>query len=76
MSRAPPPSRKGSGANPSDVNKLLKEFSNMAGMMQQMAGMNKWQQIRQIKQMADGGLFNPGGADSGQKERDRGQSGR
>lgn len=50
----------GSGANPSDVNKLLKEFSNMAGMMQQMAGMNKWQQIRQIKQMADGGLFNPG----------------
>jgi signal recognition particle subunit SRP54 len=50
----------GSGTNPSDVNKLLKEFSNMAGMMQQMAGMNKFQQMRQIKQMADGGLFNPG----------------
>jgi len=50
----------GSGADPADVNKLLKEFSVMAGMMQQMAGMNKLQQFRQIKQMADGGLFNPG----------------
>ncbi|MSR60728.1 MAG: signal recognition particle protein [Planctomycetaceae bacterium] len=50
----------GSGTNPSDVNKLIKEFSTMSGMMQQMAGMNKWQQMRQIKQMADGGLFDPG----------------
>jgi signal recognition particle subunit SRP54 len=50
----------GSGADPADVNKLLKEFSVMAGVMQQMAGMSKLQQFRQIKQMADGGLFNPG----------------
>lgn len=50
----------GSGTDPADVNKLLKEFSVMSGMMQQMAGMNKLQQFRQIKQMADGGLFNPG----------------
>jgi signal recognition particle subunit SRP54 len=50
----------GSGTNPADINKLLKEFSNMSGLMQQMAGMNKWQQMRQIRQMADGGLFNPG----------------
>ncbi len=50
----------GSGTDPSDINKLLKEFSQMAGMMQSMAGMNKLQQMRQIKQMADGGMFDPG----------------
>jgi signal recognition particle subunit SRP54 len=50
----------GSGTEPADINKLLKEFSVMSGMMQQMAGMNKLQQFRQIRQMADGGLFNPG----------------
>jgi hypothetical protein len=32
----------------------------MAGVMRQIAGMSKLQQFRQIKQMADGGLFNPG----------------
>ena len=50
----------GSGNDPADVNKLLKEFSQMAGLMQHMAGMSKLQQMRQIKQMADGGLFDPG----------------
>ncbi|HLJ12178.1 MAG TPA: signal recognition particle protein [Planctomycetaceae bacterium] len=50
----------GSGADPAEVNKLLKDFSSMSGLMQQMAGMNKLQQFRQIKQMADAGHFNPG----------------
>jgi signal recognition particle subunit SRP54 len=59
----------GSGTDPADVNKLLKEFSVMGGMMQQMAGMNKLQQFRQIKQMADGGLFNPGAQLQMQKQR-------
>src|SRR5579872_3757351 len=36
----------GSGSEPADVNKLLKEFSAMAGMMQQMAGMSKLQQFK------------------------------
>ncbi len=49
----------GSGTDPSDVNKLLNEFSQMAGMMQQMAGMSKWQQIRHMNRMADGGMFDP-----------------
>ncbi|MGQ0633011.1 MAG: signal recognition particle protein [Planctomycetaceae bacterium] len=49
----------GSGTDPADINKLLKEFNGMAGMMQQMAGMNRWQQMRAIKQMADGGMFDP-----------------
>jgi len=59
----------GSGADPADVNKLLKEFSVMGEMMQQMAGMSKLQQFRQIKQMADGGLFNPGAQVQMQKQR-------
>ena len=59
----------GSGSDPAEVNKLLKEFSVMQGMMQQMAGMNKLQQFRQIKQMADGGLFNPGAQVQMQKQR-------
>src|SRR5262249_36851577 len=48
----------GSGTDPADINKLLKEFSVMSGMMQQMAGMNKIQQFRQLRQMADSGMFN------------------
>src|SRR5262245_5641667 len=59
----------GSGADPADVNKLLKEFAVMGDMMQQMAGMSKMQQFRQIKQMADGGLFNPGAQVQMQKQR-------
>jgi signal recognition particle subunit SRP54 len=55
--------------DPADITKLLKEYSVMAGMMQQMAGMNKLQQFRQIKQMADGGLFNPGAQLQMQKQR-------
>jgi signal recognition particle subunit SRP54 len=50
----------GSGTDPADINKLLKEFSQMASMMQRMAGMSKMEQMRQIKGMADGGLFDPG----------------
>ncbi len=59
----------GSGTDPADINKLLKEFSAMSGMMQQMAGMNKIQQFRQLKQMADGGMFNPGAQVQMQKQR-------
>ncbi len=33
----------------------------MTGMMEQMAGMSKLQQMRQLKQMADSGMFNHGG---------------
>ncbi len=59
----------GSGTDPADINKLIKEFSVMSGMMQQMAGMNKLQQFRQIKQMADGGLLNPGAQLQATKQR-------
>jgi signal recognition particle subunit SRP54 len=59
----------GSGADPADVNKLLKEFTTMSGMMQSMAGMSKIQQMRQLKQLSDSGMFNPGAQVQKQKQR-------
>ncbi len=59
----------GSGTDPADVNKLLKEFSAMSGMMQNMAGMGKVQQMRQLKQMSDSGMFDPGRQVQTQKQR-------
>ncbi|MFN0053672.1 MAG: signal recognition particle protein [Planctomycetales bacterium] len=59
----------GSGTNPSDVNKLIKDFSAMSGMMQQMAGQSRWQQMRQLRQMADSGMLDPGAQIGSQKQR-------
>ena len=59
----------GSGSDPADVNKLLKEFSNMSGMMQQMAGMGNVQKMRQLKQMSESGMFNPGAQVHAPKQR-------
>jgi signal recognition particle subunit SRP54 len=59
----------GSGADPADVNKLLKEFTAMQGMMQQMAGMGKVQQMRQLKQLSESGMFDPGAQIQAKKQR-------
>jgi signal recognition particle subunit SRP54 len=59
----------GSGTDPADINKLLKEFSSMARMMQDMAGKNKWEQIRALRHLADAGAFDPGAELSYQKQR-------
>jgi signal recognition particle subunit SRP54 len=59
----------GSGTDPADVNKLLKEFTAMSGMMQHMAGMGKVQQMRQLKQMSESGMFDPGKQVQVQKQR-------
>ena len=50
----------GSGVQPADVNKLLKDFSSMSRMMQNMAGMGLRDRMRAVKGMADGGFLNPG----------------
>jgi signal recognition particle subunit SRP54 len=49
----------GSGTDAFDVNKLLKEFSLMSAMMEQMADMSKIQQFHHLRQMAASGMFNP-----------------
>jgi len=60
---------RGSGTDPADVNRLVKEFHAMSGMMQQMAGLGVRDRMRAIKQMADGGLLNPGARLQREKQR-------
>lgn len=50
---------KGSACEPQDVNKLLKQFKDMAGLMQQMAGKSKMEQFRMFQQMGQSGMLNP-----------------
>ncbi len=61
----------GSGVDASDVNKLLKDFGNMAGMMQQMAGMGMRDRMKAMQQMADGGLLDPGAEIERKKQRSK-----
>ena len=51
---------RGSGVDAAEVNRLLKDFGAMAGMMQGMAGMDQMGQMRQMQAMASSGMFNPG----------------
>ena len=51
---------RGSGVQPSDVNKLLKDFSSMGRMMQDMSGMGLKDRMSAVRQMAQGGLMDPG----------------
>ncbi|MFO0979736.1 MAG: signal recognition particle protein [Planctomycetaceae bacterium] len=50
----------GSGVQPADVNKLLKDFSMMAKMMQGMSNMGLRDRMKAVKGLADGGFMNPG----------------
>jgi signal recognition particle subunit SRP54 len=50
----------GSGVEPSDVNKLLKDFSAMAGVMQDMASMPMWKRLGAASQLANTFAQNPG----------------
>jgi len=61
----------GSGATPADVNNLLKQFKQMAGMMQQMAGKGMRGKMQMIKEMQEGGLFEPGAELRKEKQRSK-----
>ncbi len=50
---------KGSGVEAADVNKLLKDFSAMGKMMQDMSNMGLRDRMKAVKQMADGGMMDP-----------------
>ena len=62
---------RGSGTEPADVNRLIKDFQNMAGMMQKMAGMGMMDRMKTMKGMADGGMLNPGSKLMPTKERSK-----
>ncbi|MEQ9411995.1 MAG: signal recognition particle protein [Fuerstiella sp.] len=49
----------GSGVEPAEVNKLLKEFNTMGKMMQDMSNMSLRDRMKTVKQMADGGMMDP-----------------
>ncbi|MCR9199097.1 MAG: signal recognition particle protein [Planctomycetaceae bacterium] len=49
----------GSGVEPAEVNKLLKDFGSMGKMMQDMSNMGLRDRMKAVKQMADGGMMDP-----------------
>ncbi len=51
---------KGSGVQPHDINKLLKDFTTMSRMMQDMSNMGMKDRFSAVRQMASGGFLNPG----------------
>ena len=62
----------GSGSDPAEVNKLLKDFQSMSKLMQDMAGMGLRDRMKAVKQMADGGMLDPNAELREQKRSTRG----
>ncbi len=61
----------GSGTDPAEVNKLLKDFKSMSGMIQGMASMGMRDRMRAVQQMAQGGLLDPNAKIAAQKQRSK-----
>ena len=61
----------GSGNEPADVNKLLKDFDKMADMMKQMAGMGMRERAKFAQQMAEGGMLDPNADIKKEKQRSK-----
>ncbi|MFK7822220.1 MAG: signal recognition particle protein [Planctomycetaceae bacterium] len=61
----------GSGVEPSEVNKLLKDFGGMAKMMQDMAGMGMRERMRAVQQMSNSGALDPGASLDVKKSRSK-----
>ncbi|HUQ73007.1 MAG TPA: signal recognition particle protein [Planctomycetaceae bacterium] len=51
---------RGSGTEPADVNRLLKDFEGMSSMMKNMAGLGMMDRMRAVNQLAKGGMLDPG----------------
>ncbi len=60
----------GSGAEPADVNELLKQFRGMSGMMQKMAGLSMRDRMQAMSQMAPD-MMNPGAQVRREKQRSK-----
>ncbi len=50
---------RGSGADPAEVNNLLKQFNTMSGVMQKMAGMGVRDRMRAVQELTQMGAMNP-----------------
>lgn len=62
---------KGSGTNPADINKLLKDFSVMGGMMQGVSQLGMKDRLKAVQQMAGQAMSNPTGRLMQQKQRSK-----
>ncbi|HEV7222954.1 MAG TPA: signal recognition particle protein [Pirellulales bacterium] len=57
----------GAGVEPSEVNGLVKQFDGMADIMKRMAGMGIRDRLKQVQQLQQGGLMDPGATLARQK---------
>src|SRR5690606_28370737 len=62
---------KGSGTDPADVNKLLKDFQSMGGLMQGVSQMGMRDRLKAVQQLAGQAMSNPSGRLSQQKQRSK-----
>lgn len=62
---------RGSGTDPADVSRILKDFSAMSGMMQKMSGLGMMDRMKAMSQLGQAGMFNPGANLKQQKERSK-----
>jgi signal recognition particle subunit SRP54 len=51
---------RGSGTEPADISRLIKDFQSMSGMMQKMSGMGTMDKMKAVKELTSSGLLNPG----------------
>jgi signal recognition particle subunit SRP54 len=61
----------GSGTDPSEINRLLKDFRAMGDMMQKLAGMGKLDQFKAFKELSEGGMLDPGARLQKEKQRSK-----
>ena len=59
----------GSGTDPADINKLLKDFKTMGGMMQGVSQLGMRDRLKAVQQIAGQAMANPGGGMVRQKQR-------
>jgi signal recognition particle subunit SRP54 len=50
----------GAGVQPHEINELVKSFDGMAGIMKKMATMGMMEKMKTMRQLQQGGMFNPG----------------
>jgi len=58
----------GAGVEPHQVNELVKQFDAMSGIMQKMSGMGVLGRMKAMREMAEGGMLDPGAKLAKQKK--------
>ncbi|MFO1020825.1 MAG: signal recognition particle protein [Planctomycetales bacterium] len=62
---------KGSGTEPADVNRLLKDFENMAAQMQKVSGLGMRDRMRAVREMSQAAMMNPHASMMREKQRSK-----